>query len=85
MSLTALATGARGLTVMVTVAAAEVPVEVYTNLKRLLDDPSQLEPISRKGRAWAEKYVMRESAGSIMRRTLDAVVDGSYSAPEVRM
>lgn len=58
--------------------------QVYANLKRLLDDPSQLEPIARRGRAWAEKYASRASAGALMRRTLDAVLDGSYQAPAVR-
>lgn len=58
--------------------------QVYSNLKRLLDDPSQLEPIARKGREWAEQYASRTSAGAIMMRTLDAVTDGSYRAPAVR-
>lgn len=58
--------------------------QVYANLKRLLDDPSQLEPIARKGRSWAEKYASRASAGAILKRTLDAVLDGSYQAPAVR-
>lgn len=58
--------------------------QVYANLKRLLDDPSQLEPIARRGRAWAEKYASRASAGALMKRTLDAVLDGSYQAPAVR-
>lgn len=58
--------------------------QVYVNLKRLLDDPSQLEPIARKGRAWAEKYALRASAGAIMMRTLNAVVDGSYQPPTSR-
>lgn len=58
--------------------------QVYSNLKRLLDDPSQLEPISRKGRAWAEKYAGKASAGAMLHRTLDAVLDGSYQAPAVR-
>jgi hypothetical protein len=58
--------------------------QVYSNLKRLLDDPHQLEPIARRGREWAEKYASRAQAGAIMMRTLDAVLDGSYVAPEVR-
>ncbi len=58
--------------------------EVYSNLKRLLDNPSQLEGIARRGRAWAEKYAMREGAGAIMMSTLNAVLDGTYTAPEVR-
>jgi len=58
--------------------------EVYTNLKRLLDDPTQLEQIARKGRAWAEQYAMRGGAGESLKRTLDAVLDGSYRAPAVR-
>lgn len=58
--------------------------QVYTNLKRLLDDPSQLEGIALKGRAWAEKYAMRAGAGTIMMGTLDAVLDGTYTAPEVQ-
>jgi hypothetical protein len=58
--------------------------EVYSNLKRLLDDPSQLEKIALNGRAWAEKYAMRAGAGAIMMSTLNAVLDGTYTAPEVR-
>jgi hypothetical protein len=58
--------------------------QVYSNLKRLLDDPSRLAPIAQKGRAWAEKYAMRSSAGAMLMNTLDAVIDGSYRAPEVR-
>lgn len=58
--------------------------QVYSNLKRLLDDPSSLHPIARKGRAWAEQYARRAGAGPILMRTLDAVLDGSYRAPEVR-
>lgn len=58
--------------------------QVYSNLKRLLDDPGQLEGIARRGRAWAEKYAMRAGAGPILMQTLDAVLDGTYTAPEVR-
>lgn len=58
--------------------------QVYTNLKRLLDDRTQLEPIARRGRDWAEKYAMRAHAGALMLRTLDAVLEGTYSAPAVR-
>lgn len=58
--------------------------EVYTNLKRLLDNPVELESIGRRGRAWAEQYACRTSAGAIMMRTLDAVLDGTYEAPAVR-
>jgi hypothetical protein len=58
--------------------------EVYTNLKGLLDDPSRLAPIARKGRAWAEQYALRAGAGAILKRTLDSVLDGSYVAPPVR-
>lgn len=58
--------------------------QVYSNLKRLLDDPSLLEPIARKGRAWAEQYARRAGAAPILMRTLDAVLDGSYHAPAVR-
>lgn len=58
--------------------------QVYTNLKRLLDDPSQLAPIAARGRAWAEKYAMRTNAGALMKSTLDSVLDGTYSAPAVR-
>ncbi len=58
--------------------------QVYSNLKRLLDDPNRLEPIARKGREWAEKYAGRTGAGAILKRTLDAVLDGSYQAPAVR-
>jgi hypothetical protein len=58
--------------------------EVYTNLKGLLDDPSQFEPIARRGREWAEKYALRAGAGAILNRTLDSVLDGSYQAPPVR-
>jgi len=58
--------------------------QVYSNLKRLLDDPTQLEAIAHKGRAWAEKYAMRAGAGAIMKSTLDAVLEGTYTAPEVR-
>lgn len=58
--------------------------QVYSNLKRLLDDPSQLEPIARRGRAWAEKYACRAGAGAIMMQTLHAVLNGSYQAPAVR-
>lgn len=59
--------------------------EVYTNLKDLLDNPAQLEPIARRGRAWAEKYACRRGAGEILRAKLDAVLDGSYRPPEVRV
>jgi hypothetical protein len=58
--------------------------QVYLNLKRLLDEPSQLEPIARRGREWAEQYACREGAATIMTRTLDSVLDGSYRAPAVR-
>ena len=58
--------------------------QVYTNLKRLLDDPTQLEAIATKGRRWAEQYAMRAGAGAILMRTLDAVLDGSYRPPAVR-
>jgi len=58
--------------------------QVYANLKRLLDEPSQLKGIAGRGRAWAEKYAMRAGAGEIMMRTLDSVLDGTYKAPEVR-
>lgn len=58
--------------------------QVYVNLKQLLDDPSSLEGIARRGRAWAEQHAMRTNAGATMMRTLDAVLDGSYEAPAVR-
>lgn len=58
--------------------------QVYSNLKQLLDDPTQLEGIGQRGRAWAEKYAMREGAGAIMLGTLDAVLGGTYTAPAVR-
>jgi len=58
--------------------------QVYSNLKALLDDPSRLAPIARKGREWAELYAGRAHAGAIMMRTLNAVLDGSYRPPEVR-
>lgn len=57
--------------------------QVYTNLKRLLDDPTVLAPIAARGRAWAEHYTMRSGAGAILNRTLDSVLDGSYRAPAV--
>lgn len=58
--------------------------EVHSNLKRLLDDPSALEPIAQRGRAWAERYAMRSGAGAILNRTLDSVLAGTYRPPEVR-
>jgi hypothetical protein len=58
--------------------------QLYVNLKRLLDEPGQLEPIARQGRAWAEQFACRAGAGAIMKKTLDAVLDGSYAAPAVR-
>lgn len=58
--------------------------EVYRNLKRLLDDPTQLAPIAQRGRAWAETYAMTASAGAMLARTLDAVLDGTYQPPAVR-
>lgn len=58
--------------------------QVYANLKRLLDDPTRLASIAARGRAWAEQHAMRANAGATMMRTLDAVLDGSYQAPEVR-
>jgi hypothetical protein len=58
--------------------------EVYLHLKRLLDDPSLLAPIARRGREWAERNAMRRGAGSTLNRVLDAVLDGTYRAPEVR-
>ncbi|MEO7720530.1 MAG: hypothetical protein ABIS08_01285 [Pseudolysinimonas sp.] len=57
--------------------------QVYSNLKALLDDPSRLGPIARKGRAWAEEYAGRVKAGNRLMRTLDAVLEGSYRAPAV--
>lgn len=58
--------------------------EVYINLKALLDDPSRLAPIARRGRTWAEAHASRTVAGKRLLRVLDAVLDGSYRAPEVR-
>jgi hypothetical protein len=58
--------------------------EVHSNLKALLDDPSRLQPIARRGRSWAEQYACRTGAGAIMKKTLDAVLDGTYVAPAVR-
>lgn len=58
--------------------------EVYRNLKRLLDDPTQLAPIAQRGRAWAETYASTASAGAMLARTLDAVLDGTYEPPAVR-
>lgn len=58
--------------------------QVYTNLKRLLDDPQQLEGLARRGRAWAEQHAMRAGAGAKLMRILDAVLDGSYRPPAVR-
>jgi hypothetical protein len=58
--------------------------QVYSHLKRLLDDPRQLEPIARRGRAWAEKHAMRASAGRTMMAVLDSVRDGTYRSPEAR-
>ncbi len=58
--------------------------QVYGNLKRLLDDPSQMAAIASRGRAWAEKYAMRSGATSILLPKLDAVLGGTYTAPEVR-
>ena len=58
--------------------------EVYRNLKGLLDDPSQLAPLAKKGRAWAEKYALAEHASGLLMNTLNAVRDGSYTAPAVR-
>jgi hypothetical protein len=57
--------------------------QVYTNLKRLLDDPSQLKEIAERGRAWAEKNAMREASGLRLKRVLDSVLDRTYEAPEV--
>jgi hypothetical protein len=58
--------------------------QVYGNLKRLLDEPGRLEPIARQGRAWAEQFACRTGAGALMKKTLDAVLDGSYEVPAVR-
>lgn len=58
--------------------------EVYRTLKRLLDDRTQLEPIARRGRDWAETYALRTGAGAILKRTLDGVLDGTYQPPAVR-
>ncbi|MCA0217286.1 MAG: glycosyltransferase [Actinobacteria bacterium] len=58
--------------------------QVYGNLKRLLDDPTQLAAIAGRGRRWAERYAMRSGAASILLPTLDAVLSGAYVAPEVR-
>lgn len=57
--------------------------QVYTNLKRLLDDPTQLEAIARRGRGWAEKYAMQAGAAPILMRTLNSVLDGTYEPPKV--
>lgn len=57
---------------------------VHKNLKRLLDDPTSLEPIARRGREWAEKFACRTGAGAIMMKTLDAVLAGTYQPPAVR-
>jgi len=58
--------------------------QVYSNLKKLLDDPKRLGSIARKGRAWAELHACRTNAGATMMRTLDSVLDGSYRAPAVK-
>jgi hypothetical protein len=58
--------------------------QVYVHLKRLLDDPTALEPIARRGREWAEKYAMRKGAAARLMKTLDSVLDGTYEAPVAR-
>lgn len=57
--------------------------EVYDNLKRLLDDPDQIEPLAARGEAWAFEFGSRSHAGPVLRRTLDAVLAGTYVAPPV--
>lgn len=58
--------------------------QVYVHLKRLLDDPTALEPVARRGREWAEKYAMRKGAAARLMKTLDSVLDGTYEAPVAR-
>ncbi len=55
--------------------------QVYDNLKALLDNPESLEPISRRGQAWARKYASRTIAGRTLCETLDSVLNGTYFPP----
>jgi hypothetical protein len=55
--------------------------QVYDNLKALLDNPERLEPIARRGQAWARKYASRAIAGRALGETLDLVLNGTYFPP----
>jgi hypothetical protein len=52
--------------------------EVLDNLKRLLDHPERLEPIARRGQAWARQYASSVGAGPALLATLREVLDGTY-------
>lgn len=57
--------------------------EVYTNLRRLLDNPESLAPIAAKGLEWAREYATIGGAGPRLRAVLDAVLGGTYQ-PKVQ-
>lgn len=54
---------------------------VYSNLKALLDDPRRLEPIARRGLAWARKNATVAGAGPQLVGILDSIAAGTYRLP----
>ncbi len=52
--------------------------QVYENLRLLLDEPHRIEPLARRGQAWAREYASQTGAGEKLNRVLNAVLDGTY-------
>lgn len=55
--------------------------EVYDNLKYLLDHPTELPSLARRGQTWAYENESRSLAGAVLLKTLNQVLDGTYKPP----
>lgn len=56
--------------------------QIFDHLKRLLDDPSQIERVAKAGHEWASQYASTTQSGKRLNSILDAVLEGSYDGPQ---
>lgn len=54
------------------------PSDVYTNLKRLLDEPTTVLSLASKGHEWASATASASASGQVLQRLLGSVLDGTY-------
>ena len=68
----AIAPGAEGAWLVTT------STEVYTNLKRLLDEPETVRELAAQGYDWALATASASASGRILTALLASVLDGTY-------